>query len=450
MSSIPQEWLQHAPKPRELKKDENWNVFLSYRSVNRTWVLNLYDILVELDYKVFMDQFVLKPGDVLIDLLEDALGTSQSGVLIWSNAAEDSAWVRKEYNTMERKATTNKDFKFIPIKLDANELPEFAMNRIFMDFSSYPDGPNGGELLRLLHGIVGQPMLPETVRFAAEQDEAANEANEDVKSALRNGYPEDIIALSESDSLPWRTTPSLGCRAAESLIKLKKNADAVAILEKLEVRFPKAIRPKQLHALAVARLGADTKDPSALKQAQRILSKLYDTGGGDPETLGIYARTWMDRYALSNDANDLQQSRDYYAEAFKRAPDDYYTGVNAAAKSIFIGTQKAMDEGMTFAKQVEDLLQKRAEARANGETKAKEDYWERATAGEVLLMQKKYAEAGETYKDAIKLARTETGSHESTWKQACRLMEKLKPSDEEKTQVLSAFSHLPNYDTFKE
>ena len=96
---IPKEWLQYAPKPKPLDPGE-WNVFLSYRSVNRPWVLHLYDVLTELGYKVFLDQYVLKPGDELITVLEDALEKSQAAVLIWSNAAKDSDWVRKEYNTL--------------------------------------------------------------------------------------------------------------------------------------------------------------------------------------------------------------------------------------------------------------------------------------------------------------------------------------------------------------
>ena len=50
------EWLNYAPKPRALSGTEQWNVFLSYRSINRTWVINLYDVLRELGHKVFLDQ----------------------------------------------------------------------------------------------------------------------------------------------------------------------------------------------------------------------------------------------------------------------------------------------------------------------------------------------------------------------------------------------------------
>ncbi|MBL0358259.1 MAG: toll/interleukin-1 receptor domain-containing protein [Chitinophagaceae bacterium] len=141
---IPKEWLQYAPQPMPLTDGYEWNVFLSYRSVNRTWVLNLYDVLTELGFKVFIDQCELIPGDMLISRLGNALKKSQAGVLIWSKVAADSQWVEQEYQRLETKATTNSAFKFVPVKLDATELPEFADSRIFIDFASYPDGLMAG------------------------------------------------------------------------------------------------------------------------------------------------------------------------------------------------------------------------------------------------------------------------------------------------------------------
>lgn len=420
---IPTEWLNHAPKPKDLGKTELWNVFLSYRSVNRTWVLNLYDILSELGYKVFIDQCELKAGEELIYRLNEALGKSQSGILIWSDAAADSAWVYKEYERLETKSTKNPDFNFVPIKLDRAELPEFADSRIFIDFSSYPDGPNGGELIRLVHGIVGKKMDAATVKFADEQEQASVSASEELDAAVRNGYPEDIIALSDSDTLPWKTTPSLACKAAENLTKLGKYDEAINILEKTEERFKMAVRPKQLHALALARKGS----PDFLKQAQRILAKLYEQGERDPETLGIYARTWMDRYQQSGEIKDLRQSRDYYAEAFQRTDDDYYTGINAAAKSVFLGE---LDEAAGFAAQVEQIV---------GSKEVPNNYWKTATIAEVMLIQKKYDQAAYMYGKAISYEKNSKGNHESTWKQAKLLMEKLRPAPKERTLIAGAF-----------
>jgi tetratricopeptide (TPR) repeat protein len=421
--SIPAEWLGYAPKPTPLPKGILWNVFLSYRSVNRPWVLNLYDVLVELGYKVFLDQYVLKAGDPLVEVLEDGLDKSQAGVLIWSTAAKDSAWVRNEYNTLMGKSTNDKNFHFVPVKLDSTRLPAFADTRLFVDFSDYPDGPSGGDLLKLLYGITGTPFNKEVAHFANEQDEEAMADAAKVKAAIRNKKPARLMQLFAQRGLPWKTTAALGCKAAEGLIKLKCNDEALQMLEQLQKSFSKAVRPKQLKVLALARRGKD----GDLDQAQDIIGELYASNHLDPETLGIYGRTWMDRYDLSKEPEDLWTSRKYYADAFEKAPDDYYTGINAASKSVLLGEFDVADE---YVKKVEAIV---------GAEPVADDYWQTATIGEVLLIKKQYKEAAAMYKKAVEMAPTEIASHESTQKQAERLMDKLGPAATERQLVVSAF-----------
>jgi tetratricopeptide (TPR) repeat protein len=426
---VPAEWLKFAPKPRPLAGDDQWNVFLSYRSVNRTWVLNLYDVLCEIGHKVFLDQRVIRAGEELSQRLEEALEKSQAGVLIWSSATRDSDWVRREYGVLERQATEKKEFCFVPVRLDGSKLPSFAANRVYLDFSAYPDGPNGGELLRLLYAIAGQSLGADALRFANEQDEEAMAAEARIKAAVKNGRPDGIKQLWEADGLPWLSSAALGCKAAEALTRLGRNDDAIGMLKNLEALFPKAVRPRQLHALALARRAG----PGDLDEAQNIVGELYEREERDPETLGIYGRTWMDRYAQSKDLRDLQQSRDLYAEAFKRAPDDYYTGINAAAKTVFLGAEEDLKRAAEYAKQVEAIV---------GNEPTPGDYWKTATAGEACLIQRKYQDAARLYDAAIAIARTETASHESTWLQAGRLMDKLQPTADERAVIAKPFQHL--------
>lgn len=421
---IPYEWLKFAPKPIPLREGEKWNVFLSYRSVNRGWVLNLYDVLTELGFKVFLDQYVLKPGDSLVHSLENALETSQSAILIWSTAAQDSEWVRNEYDTMLSKATTNKNFRFVPLKVDRAPLPAFARIKLFIDFTEYPDGPNGGDLLRLVHGLVGKPLSDEAVHFAWEQDEASGITAAKITAASRNNRPQKLLQLFKEGGLVWKTSASLACKVAEGLIKLGKEDDAINLLGQAEKDFPKSIRPKQLKALALARRGKDND----LDEAQDILGELYAINHLDPETLGIYGRTWMDRYKLSGDISQLRQSRNYYAEAFEKSPDDYYTGINAASKSILLGE---VERGKEYADRVENIVGNRPVAG---------DYWQTATVAEVLLIQKKYTEAADMYQHAVDIAPTEIKSHDSTRKQAESLLQKLNADREIQTKVLKAFS----------
>ena len=431
--SILSEWARFAPKPRELTGDDRWNVFLSYRSVNRSWVLNLYDVLRHQGHKVFLDQCVLKAGDELTRKLEDALQTSQAGILVWSKATRDSDWVLREYQVLERQASKRRGFQFVPVKLDDSELPAFAENRVFLDFSSYPDGPNGGELLRLLHAVVGSPLSEEATRFANEQDDRAHQETAKIGAAIKNGNPERLVQLFAEGGLTWQTSAALGCRTAEGLTKLARYDEAIQMLEALEERFPKAIRPKQLRALAFARRGRNND----VKNAQDILGELYQLGERDPETLGIYARTWMDRYEKSANVTDLMQSRDLYSEAFQGARDDYYTGINAAAKSVFLGSEADLERAAACARQVQEIV---------GTEPRPQDYWMTATVAEVFLIQKKYQEAGRLYEAAVATARSEIGSHQSTWKQACRLMQRLQPTVEARALIRKAFEHLPDCD----
>jgi len=424
-------WFKLAPPPRPLKGDQQWNVFLSYRSVDRAWTLNLYDVLTRHGHKVFIDQTALVAGSQLMTRLQDALQNSQSGVLIWSTATSDSKWVANEYQVLNQMAMDDPNFFFVPVRLDSAKLPPMVATRVFLDFSSYPDGPNGGDLLRLLHGIVGQSLSREAADFALKLDEAARQAADDVNAAIFNRDPDQLIELFGASGLAWQTSAALACKAAEGLIRLKRNDDAIKMLEAIESQFPRAIRPKQLHALALARRGAGDD----LRNAQRMLGALYQDGQRDPETLGIYGRTWMDRYNKSKDPSDLQQSRDLYAEAFQRAPDDYYTGINAAAKSVLLGTPDDIALGAKLADQVQAIV---------GTDPVSGDYWKTATIAEVSLLKKDYANAARLYKAAVAMARAETGSHESSWKQACLEMKQLQPTADERAMVRAAFSHLPD------
>lgn len=421
---IPKEWLKYAPKPLPLEDGKKWNVFLSYRSVNRGWVLNLYDILSELGFKVFLDQYVLKPGDSLVRVLEDGLENSQSGVLVWSTAARDSEWVRNEYDVLMSKATNDKKFHFVPVRIERTKLPTFANTKLFVDFEEYPDGPNGGDLLRLVYGLVGKAMEGDAVHFAYEQDEASGIAAAKITAAIRNNRPQKLIDLFKENGLPWKTTASLACKCAEGLIKLGKKDEAIEMLGQVQKDFPKSVRPQQLKALALARRGKGND----LEVAQDILAELYALNHLDPETLGIYARTWMDHYKLSGNISDLRVSRNYYAEAFEKSPDDYYTGINAASKSILLGES---EKGKEFAEKVEVLV---------GNKAVPGDYWQTATIGEVLLIQKKYKEAANMYQQAVDIAPTEKDSHASTKKQAELLLDKLGADEETKSKVLAGFN----------
>ena len=163
---------------------------------------------------------------------------------------------------------------------------------------------------------------------------------------------------------------------------------------------------------------------SRLEPARKTLRQLHQEGHLDPETLGIYARTWYDLYDRTGRKRYLTTSRNLYAEGFKANPEDYYTGINAAAKSVFLDERDAAE---AYAGQVERIVGR--------ETKPG-DYWLSATVAEVQLIRKNYSEAAQLYAQAVDLAPRERGSHSTTWLQAKRLMRAMKtPPDDQKPGV---------------
>ncbi len=241
-----------------------------------------------------------------------------------------------------------------------------------------------------------------------------------IQSAIETGQTDRLLELSRSE-LNGEISFDLLVAAADGLIRLRAYDEALELLR--DKRFPEGVRKRQLQGLALARKGE-------LLEAQQFLGELVAEGHQDPETLGIYARTWMDRYKSSGEERHLRKSRDLYAQAFESHPEDYYTGINAASKSVFLGDTRA---ARRYAGRVEKLL---------GTAAATGDYWRTVTVAEVQLIQGRFEQAAELYRMAVDTTPEEIGSHESTWQQARALMEEMATPESDRKSVRRAFAHL--------
>jgi hypothetical protein len=441
-----EEWLRLAPKPPAVAEGEGWNVFLSYRSVNRTWVLHLYDALRQAGFRVFLDQLEIPAGDSLTARLNSALKSSRSGVIVWSTEYGDSEWCKKEYETMETLAADRKGFKFVVAKLGNVELDPLVRREVFVDFTDYPDGPQGSELLKLMYGTLGQSLSNEALRKAQALDDETKAALSRIHAAGQVKNVDRLRELAATGGVAWQASPLLYSAAAEALIELGENDGALAVLDIAGRQFKNAIRPIQLKALALARKGqlakrraGDEKTPEAeraaarteaaklLQEAQEMLAVLFDQKHRDPETLGIYARTWMDLYNLEGKRVYLEKSRDMYALAFKLDGTNSYTGVNAAAKSVFLGDLAA---AATYAAAVEPLV---------GKVAMPGKYWETATAAEVQLIKGNYDLAAALYRSAVVDAPNATANHDTSRTQAERLLAQMQPPPGAREKILDAF-----------
>jgi hypothetical protein len=93
----------------------------------------------------------------------------------------------------------------------------------------------------------------------------------------------------------------------------------------------------------------------------------------------------------------LRRSRELYRTAFQGDPKDYYTGINAAAKSLFLGESQ---EAERLAGEVVPLVKAASDDN---------DFWAGSTLGEVYLLQRDLNSAAAQYQKVIDKHSSKTG-----------------------------------------
>lgn len=430
-------WLEHCEPPRPRPPGIEWDVFVSYRSLDRAWASALYDMLVQCGYKVFLDQFVLVAGQGLATQLGENLERSNSGVLLWSERTSDSEWVQTELSAMiELRNATKKGehpFHFVVAALDHKKPPGLAAGTLYIDFSDYPDGPSGIDIVRLTCGLQGKPLNPPAVaRLVAFEKEVKAEPAKLRAMATAELFPE-ILERVKSDDPAYTTSATIPAVAVDQLIRGKRYPEALAALDVALARFPSSLRLRQLQGLALRRSGK-------VADAAYRLNLLVEEGHRDPETLGMLGAVYADLWEAKLCAGDtsgardtLEKSRNLYRDAFDMVPSDTYVGINAASKSVLLGE---LDAARAIAADVTRRLDEARTARGGAPAA---DYWERATEAEALLLQGKAAEALVLYHDARVAFQNELGSIESTAKQLGRLLTVLDVPDDVRQKLRSEF-----------
>lgn len=430
-------WIDHCEQPHPRPDGLDWDVFISYRSLDRVWTIALYDMLTQCGFKVFMDQFVLVPGRGLAAQLGRHLARSASGVLIWSKRTADSDWVENEVDLMVARrnntAGTGAPFFFVVASLDGEAPPGLPGGQLYLDFSEYPDGPMGADLVRLTCGLQGKPLSENAVRRVVAFESSLKEEPAKLRALAKAGLFDRIVASIRSEDPAYTTSATLPGVAIDLLIRGKQYNAAIQAAEFSMSRFPNSIRIQQLHGLGLRRNGQ-------LDDAAYRLNLLLEKGHRDTETLGILAAVWADLWERRKDHNDtlgaknaLEQSRNLYEEGFLKVPTDTYTGINAASKSALLGD---LDKAKMLADRVLIRLKEMENDRGSGPSP---DYWERVTEPEAHLIKGNWEQALELYHAARIAHQNESGSIQSTSTQLARLLSVLDVPDDIRQQLVAEF-----------
>ena len=109
-------------------------VFISYSSKDKSFVEKLSNKLVENRVGVWLDKWEMKPGDSLIDKIQNGLEDSSHLLVVLSKNYVESEWCRKEHNAGLIKEIDNKQVVVIPVLLEDCTIPMFLREKVYADF----------------------------------------------------------------------------------------------------------------------------------------------------------------------------------------------------------------------------------------------------------------------------------------------------------------------------
>jgi TIR domain/WD domain, G-beta repeat len=117
-----------------MAKQFPYDVFLSHNHTDKPKVLRLAERLKAAGLKVWLDDWVVKPGDIIALKLDEGLEQSRVLLLCISPAVLASGWVALERSTAIHRDPTNEGRRFIPLLLEDCELPDTLRRYKYVDY----------------------------------------------------------------------------------------------------------------------------------------------------------------------------------------------------------------------------------------------------------------------------------------------------------------------------
>lgn len=122
-------------------------VFLCHSSDDDEFVNRLATDLLRNGVRVFNDEWEIRPGDSLIDKINEGLAGCDVFVAVLSRSSLRSKWVREELNAATVRRIQEKA-RIIPVMLERCQPPPLLSHLVWVDFADYEAG-----LQNLLDGI---------------------------------------------------------------------------------------------------------------------------------------------------------------------------------------------------------------------------------------------------------------------------------------------------------
>ncbi len=117
-----------------METDFEYDVFLSHSSKDKPAVRELAERLKADGLRVWFDEWIIQPGDLIGLKIEEGLEQSRTLVLVMSANAFASEWVTLERHTALFRDPNNAQRRFIPLRLDNAEIKDTLRQYAYIDW----------------------------------------------------------------------------------------------------------------------------------------------------------------------------------------------------------------------------------------------------------------------------------------------------------------------------
>lgn len=135
--------------------DGAWDVFIAYASADAAWVHQLAADLHAHELRVFLDEWEIGAGDVVVQRLDEGLRASRNGVLVLSPAAVANPWVMQAYAALLTRAVESR-LRLVPVLYTDAVLPPMLATRAWVDLRGKSGVAYHEEVRRLARALRGE------------------------------------------------------------------------------------------------------------------------------------------------------------------------------------------------------------------------------------------------------------------------------------------------------
>ncbi len=187
----------------------SYDVFLSHSSEDMPLVRELAERLRRDNLRVWLDEWEIKPGDMIPLKIEQGLEQSRTLVLVMSENAFASDWVTLERHTVLFRDPANEQRRFIPLRLDNAEIPDILRQFLYIDWREQSED----QYAKLLAASVGEqerleePVIEPLAVLRGHTDAVYAVAVTPDGKKVASGSEDETLKIWDLDSGQYLTTP---------------------------------------------------------------------------------------------------------------------------------------------------------------------------------------------------------------------------------------------------